>query len=279
MARRRRSRRRRNSLRNRPRDSKGRLLKVNKRRRRANPKRRRNVATRANPRRRRRRRNRARVRTVIRYRNRTKIKYRTRRVNVARRRKRRGTRRRSRRRNSVALAAVNPRRRRRRSRGGRRRRYNTKANRRRRYTRRRRNAGLGGLVGRVNFMQVAEVAGGAFIGDKVTTYLGNQVNSMIGVTDPTIAGLVKTGLGIVTAGFVWRFRPALGLGIAVGAANALLNQYVFVPLWGMTAGYLPTGMAGLSEYQSRGWKMDNWLAEGGAGVAGMGQNKLLTKGL
>ena len=128
-------------------------------------------------------------------------------------------------------------------------------------------------------MQVAEVAGGVFLGDKITSYLGNQVSSMIGITDATMSGFLKAGLGIVTAGFVWRFRPALGLGIAVGAANALLNQYVFVPLWGMTSGYLPAGMAGLGEYVPRGWKMDNWLAEGGAGVAGMGQNKLLTKGL
>jgi hypothetical protein len=129
-------------------------------------------------------------------------------------------------------------------------------------------------------MQVAEVAGGVFLGDKVTTYLGTQVSGMLGVTDTTISGLVKAGLGIVTAGLVWRFRPALGLGVAVGAANALLNQYVFVPLWGYATPYLPGGMAGLGEYQARGWKMDDWLAgAGGAGVAGMGQNKLLTKGL
>lgn len=125
-------------------------------------------------------------------------------------------------------------------------------------------------------MQVAEVAGGVFLGDKLTTYLGNQVNSMLGVTDQTISGVVKAGLGIVTAGFVWRYRPALGLGIAVGAANALLNQYVFVPLWGYATPYLPGGMAGLGEYKDRTWKADNWLAAGGApgALAGMGNNSL-----
>lgn len=132
-------------------------------------------------------------------------------------------------------------------------------------------------------MQVAEVAGGVFLGDKVTTYLGNQAAGMLGLTDTTTVGLLKAGLGVVTAGLVWRFRPALGLGIAVGAANALLNQYVFGPLWGYASPYLPGGMSGLGEYVPRQWKMDNWPYElaqgGGAGVAGMGQNKLLTKGL
>lgn len=130
-------------------------------------------------------------------------------------------------------------------------------------------------------MQVAEVAGGVFLGDKITGYVAPMVTNAIGITDTTTSGLVKTALGVVTAGLVWRFRPALGLGIAVGAANALLNQYVFGPLWGYASPYLPTGMAGLGEYVPRGWKMDNWLYDGagGAGVAGMGQNKLLTKGL
>lgn len=255
-------RRKRNSLRGRPRDSKGRLLKVrNKRRSSANSRRRRN--TRVAPRRRRRNRTR-----VI-----TKIKWRTRRVNVARR-KRKSTRRRSRRRNTaLAALAANPRRRRRSTR--RRHAAGTHRRRRNRHSRRR-NAALSGLIGRVNLMQVAEVAGGVFLGDKVTSYLGNQVNSMLGITDTTTAGLVKTGLGIVTAGFVWRFRPALGLGIAVGAANSLLNQYVFTPLWGYASPYLPGGMAGLAEYQNRTWKADNWLAAGGApgALAGMGNNSL-----
>lgn len=128
-------------------------------------------------------------------------------------------------------------------------------------------------------MQVAEVAGGVFIGDKITTYLGAKVSEMIGITDTTTSGLVKTGLGIVTAGLVWRFRPALGLGIAVGAANALLNQYVFVPLWGYATPYLPGGMTGLrgvGDYVDRTWKADNWLAAGGApgALAGMGNNSL-----
>lgn len=250
-------RRKRNSLKNRPRDRKGRLLKV--RNKRTSSRRRRSI--RATPRRR--RRNKARVVT--------KVKYITRRVNVAKRRKRKATRRRSRRRNTaLAALAANPRRRRR---GGRRR---TVRARRRNYSRRRRNAGLGGLIGKVNLMQVAEVAGGVFLGDKVTSYLGNQVNSMIGITDSTTAGLVKAGLGIVTAGFVWRFRPALGLGIAVGAANSLLNQYVFTPLWGYASPYLPTGMSGLGEYVDRTWKADNWLAAGGApgALAGVGANSL-----
>lgn len=248
-------RRKRNSLKNRPRDRKGRLLKV--RNKRTSSRRRRSI--RATPRRR--RRNKARVVT--------KIKYITRRVNVAKRRKRKATRRRSRRRNTaLAALAANPRRRRRGSRKVRARRRN--------YSRRRRNAGLGGLIGKVNLMQVAEVAGGVFLGDKVTSYLGNQVNSMIGITDSTTAGLVKAGLGIVTAGFVWRFRPALGLGIAVGAANSLLNQYVFTPLWGYASPYLPTGMSGLGEYVDRTWKADNWLAAGGApgALAGVGANSL-----
>ena len=128
-------------------------------------------------------------------------------------------------------------------------------------------------------MQVAEVAGGVFLGDKLTTYAGNKVAEMVGVTDAGTVGLIKTGLGIVTAGVVWRFRPALGLGIAVGAANALLNQYVFVPLWGYATPYLPTGMSGmrgLGDYVDRTWKADNWLAAGGApgALAGMGNNSL-----
>lgn len=277
MAKARRARRRRgNSLRNRPRDSKGRLLKVRNARKKRSSRRRRNTAL-TNPRRRRRR---NRVRVV------TKIKYRTRRVNVARKRRKKSTsRRRSRRRNAAALKVANPRRRRRRS-TSRKRRRNTVSRmsnprRRRRSTRRRRRnaGGLSGIIGKVNLMQVAEVAGGVFVGDKLTNYLAPQITGMVGVTDPTISAVIKAGLGVVVAGFVWRFRPALGLGIAVGSANALLNQYVFGPLWGMVPG-LPSGMAGLSDYQARNWKMDDWLAgAGGAGVAGMGANKLLSKGL
>lgn len=245
--------------RNPARDSKGRFLKAasRKRNRRTSISRRRRN-TLAAPRRRRRNKTR-----VI-----TRIKYRTRRVaNVAKRRRRKAVRRHTRRRN-VALV---PKRRRRNpgARRGRRRSY-------RRSYRRRRNAGLGGLVGRVNFMQVAEVGIGVLAGDKITTYLGNTVAGWLGLTDATTVGLVKTGLGVVTAGLVWRFRPALGLGIAVGAVNGLINQYVFTPLWGMATPYLPGGMAGLKEYVNRDWRIDNWLAQGGGGaaVAGIGSNSL-----
>lgn len=277
MARRRRSRRR-NSLRGRPRDSKGRLLKINKKRRRranpvkrrrrrhvANPVRRRRHKARATPRRRRRR-NKARVVVVNRHR-----RHKTRRVaNVARRRRRKhSARRRSRRRN----VAVNPRR-------HRRRRYN-RARGHRRTHRRRRNAGLGSLVGRVNFMQVLEVGVGVLAGDKVTTYLGNTVSGWLGLTDPMTSGLVKVGLGVVVAGLVWRFRPALGLGVAVGAVNGLVNQYIFTPIWGMASGYLPAGMAGfrgVGDYVNRDWRIDNWLAQGGgAAVAGLGNGNSLNR--
>src|SRR6185295_18316208 len=159
-------RRRRNSLKGRRRNAKGQLMKMSKanpRRRRKSSRRRRNTL--AAPRRRRRNR----VRVV------TKIKYRTRRINVAKRRKRKATRRRSRRRNT-ALAAVNPRRRRR----SRRRRnvaaINPRKRRRSRVTRRRRrrnlgrrNPSFGGLMGRLNLMQVAEVGIGAIAGDKLAT--------------------------------------------------------------------------------------------------------------
>ena len=260
-------RRKRNSVRNRARDSKGRLLKVRNKR---TSSRRRNVA-RANPRRRRRNR----VRVI------TKIKYRTRRINVAKRRKRKATRRRSRRRNT-ALAAVNPRRRRRSRRrrnvaaavNPRRRRARVTRRRRRRNTGARRNAGFGGILGRLNIMQVAEVGIGAIAGDKLATWGGSKVASMVGVTDPMMTGLIKAGLGIVGAGFVSKFRPALALGLAVGAVNGLLNEYVFTPY---ISPYLPlSGGRGLGEYVDRTWKADNWLASGGApgALAGMGNNSL-----
>lgn len=261
-------RRRRNSLRNRPRDSKGRLLKVRNKRRSS---RRRNVA-RANPRRRRRNR----VRVI------TKIKYRTRRINVAKRRKRKATRRRSRRRNTALAARVNPRRRRRSRRRRnvaavnprRRRRARVTRRRRRRNTGARRNAGFGGILGRLNIMQVAEVGIGAIAGDKLATWGGAKVASMIGVTDNMMVGLIKAGLGIVGAGFVSKFRPALALGLAVGAVNGLLNEYVFTPY---ISPYLPlSGGRGLGDYVDRTWKADNWLAAGGApgALAGMGNNSL-----
>ena len=249
------------------RNSKGRFVKAtNRRRRRAsvvvvNKRRRRTKRSPA--------RHRRRNRTVV-----VRNRWRTRYVKMAHKKRRR------RRKN---VAAANPRRRRRhytRATPRRRRRnpVNPVRHRRRRRHLRRRNPGLRGLIGRVNLMQVAEVAGGVFLGDKITTYVGSKVAGMVGVTDATMTGLVKAGLGIVTAGLVWRFRPALGLGIAVGAANGLLNQYVFTPLWGMATPYLPTGMAGLAEYQNRGWKVDNWLPAATGGVAGLA-NPLMRKGL
>ena len=89
-----------------------------------------------------------------------------------------------------------------------------------------------------------------------------------------MTGLIKAGLGIVGAGFVSKFRPALALGLAVGAVNGLLNEYVFTPY---ISPYLPlSGGRGLGEYVDRTWKADNWLASGGApgALAGMGNNSL-----
>ena len=259
-------RRKRNSLRNRARDSKGRLLKVRNKRKRTSS-RRRNVA-RANPRRRRRNK----VRVI------TKIKYRTRRVNVAKRRKRKATRRRSRRRNTVA--AVNPRRRRRRSRRNlaavnpKRRRRARVTRRRRRRNLGRRNAGIGGFLGRLNLMQVAEVGLGTIAGDKIATWGGAKIASMVGVVDPMMTGLIKAGVGVAAAGFVSKYRPALALGLAVGAVNGLINEYIFMPYINP---YLPlSGFRGMGEYVDRTWKADNWLAAGGApgALAGMGNNSL-----
>ena len=135
---------------------------------------------------------------------------------------------------------------------------------------------MSGILGKLNIIQVAEVGLGVIVGDKLATWGGSKVASMVGVTDPMMTGLIKAGIGIVGAGFVSKFRPALALGLAAGAVNGLLNQYVFQPY---IQPYLP--MSGLGEYTPRNWKVDNWLADGasGAGVAGMGQNKLLTKGL
>jgi len=135
----------------------------------------------------------------------------------------------------------------------------------------RRNAGLGGILGRLNLMQVAEVGLGVIAGDKLATWGGSKVASMIGVTDPMMTGLIKAGLGIAGAGFVSKFRPALALGLAAGAVNGLLNQYVFTPY---IAPYLP--LSGMGEYVNRTWKDDNWLAAGGApgALAGMGANSL-----
>jgi hypothetical protein len=130
------------------------------------------------------------------------------------------------------------------------------------------------LLGRLNLMQVAEVGIGAIAGDKVATWGGSKVASMVGVTDPMMTGLIKAGLGVVAAGFVSKFRPALALGLAVGAVNGLLNEYVFMPYINP---YLPlSGFRGMGEYQDRTWKMDNWLASGGApgALAGMGANSL-----
>lgn len=146
--------------------------------------------------------------------------------------------------------------------------------RRRRRNTARRNPSFGGLLGRLNLMQVAEVGIGAIAGDKVATWGGSKVASMVGVTDPMMTGLIKAGLGVVAAGFVSKFRPALALGLAVGAVNGLLNEYVFMPYINP---YLPlSGFRGMGEYQDRTWKMDNWLASGGApgALAGMGANSL-----
>lgn len=126
-------------------------------------------------------------------------------------------------------------------------------------------------------MQVVEVGVGVLAGDKVTTYLGNTVSGWLGLTDPMMTGLVKVGLGVVTAGLVWRFRPALGLGVAVGAVNGLINQYIFTPIWGMATPYLPGGMAGLRDYVNRDWRIDNWLAQGGGAVAGLGAGNSLNR--
>ena len=129
-------------------------------------------------------------------------------------------------------------------------------------------------MGRLNIMQVAEVGIGAIAGDKLATWGGSKVASMVGVTDPMMTGLIKAGLGIVGAGFVSKFRPALALGLAVGAVNGLLNEYVFTPY---ISPYLPlSGGRGLGEYVDRTWKADNWLASGGApgALAGMGNNSL-----
>ena len=120
-------------------------------------------------------------------------------------------------------------------------------------------------------MQVAEVGLGVIAGDKLATWGGSKVASMIGVTDPMMTGLIKAGLGIAGAGFISKFRPALALGLAAGAVNGLLNQYVFQPY---IQPYLP--MSGLGDYVDRTWKADNWLAAGGApgALAGMGNNSL-----
>jgi len=123
-------------------------------------------------------------------------------------------------------------------------------------------------------MQVAEVGIGAIAGDKLATWGGSKVASMVGVTDPMMTGLIKAGLGIAGAGLVSKFRPALALGLAVGAVNGLLNEYVFTPY---ISPYLPmAGFRGMGEYVNRTWKDDNWLAAGGApgALAGMGANSL-----
>jgi hypothetical protein len=128
----------------------------------------------------------------------------------------------------------------------------------------------------LNIIQVAEVGLGVIAGDKLATWGGNQVATMVGVTDPMMVGLIKAGLGVVGAGFVSKFRPALALGLAAGAINGLLNEYV----WNRyIAGYMPAGVAGfrgMGEYVNRTWKEDNWLAAGGApgALAGMGNNSL-----
>ena len=164
------------------------------------------------------------------------------------------------------MAAVNPRRRRRARVTRRRRRRNTGA---------RRNAGMfGNLLGRLNLMQVVEVGLGTIAGDKIATWGGSKVASMVGVTDPMMTGLLKAGLGIVAAGFVSKFRPALALGLAAGAVNGLLNEYIFMPYINP---YLPlSGYRGMGDYIDRTWKADNWLAAGGApgALAGMGANSL-----
>lgn len=126
------------------------------------------------------------------------------------------------------------------------------------------------------------VAGGVFIGDKISGFATDwalaQFGGAIGTSDTT-KGLIKLAVGVLTAGFVWRFQPSLGMGIAVGAANSLLNQYVFGPAWGYVTPYLPTGMAGMGDYVNRSYKVDNWLGAGqGAAVAGLG-NPLMRKTL
>jgi hypothetical protein len=138
-----------------------------------------------------------------------------------------------------------------------------------------------GPASRVPWKQVAFVAAGVFVGDKVSGWATDMVMGYVGGytgTSETTRGIVKLFLGATLAGVVWGYQPAFGMGVAVGAANALLNQYILQPLWGYVTPYLPGGMAGLGEYQTRSYKMDNWIGSGQGAVAGLG-NPLLSKGL
>ncbi len=109
----------------------------------------------------------------------------------------------------------------------RRRRYTKASNPRRRHRRvrhnrrHRRNAGMmSGLIGRVDFKSVAFVAAGVFLGDKISGILTDKVMTYIGGvtgTSDTTRGFVKLALGVVASGLIWKFQPALGLGVAVGA--------------------------------------------------------------
>ncbi len=223
-----------------------------------NPRRRRHV--RATPRRRRRRTNP--VRTQRRRRNPV----------MAHRRRRR-------RKNPV----LNPRRRRRatvRHRRRRTRKSNPVLRRSRRRTRRyarRRNAGIGGFFQKIDWKAVLFVSGGVFIGDKLTGLVSDKIMGMTTMIPASAGPWVKLAVGVLASGLAWKYQPAFGLGIAVGATNALLNQYVFGPAWGYVA---PTiGMSGLGDYQTRAFKQDNWIGQPtGANLQGMG-NPLLSKGL
>lgn len=189
-------------------------------------------------------------------------------------------RRRRRRKNPV----LNPRRRRRatvRHRRRRTRKHNPVLRRRRRRSRgyaRRRNAGIGGFFQKIDWKAVLFVSGGVFIGDKLTGLVSDKIMGMTTMIPASAGPWVKLGVGILAAGLAWKYQPAFGLGIAVGATNSLLNQYVFGPAWGYVAPTL--GVSGfLGDYQTRSFKQDNWIGQAtGANLQGMG-NPLLSKGL
>lgn len=210
---------------------------------------------------------------------------RRRRTNPVRTNRRRRTvmahRRRRRRKNPV----LNPRRRRRATVRHRRRRtrrnpiMNPKRRNRRRSRRyaRRHNAGVAGFFQKIDWKAVLFVSGGVFLGDKLTGLVTDKIIGMTSMIPASAGPWVKLGVGILAAGLAWKYQPAFGLGIAVGATNSILNQYVFGPAWGYVAPTL--GVSGLGDYQTRSFKMDNWINQPtGANLQGMG-NPLLSKGL
>jgi hypothetical protein len=138
---------------------------------------------------------------------------------------------------------------------------------------------LGGTFSRIDWKSVLFVSGGVFLGDKLTGLVSDKIMSMTTMIPSTAGPWVKLAVGVLAAGLAWKYQPAFGLGIAVGATNSLMNQYVFGPAWGYVAPSI--GMSGLADYQNRAFKQDNWIGQssGGPGAAGtmsgFGMNPLL----